>query len=98
MPLTTNDVRYKIADSPVIFSRGEALFALGAYERQEINPQQGIFRYLLKGSQTSYQVQVVWREGMPAPRLRATAPTPGGAASTWSRPAWTSAGSSTNSP
>ena len=63
LTLTPDLIRTQVADSPVIFERGAALYANGAYVPKAVDPQQRRFTYLVDGSYGDYTIDIQLAEG-----------------------------------
>ena len=62
LKLTPDLIRTQVADSPVIFERGVALYENGAYVPKEVNPELRQFTYLVDGSYGDYTIRLKLHE------------------------------------
>ena len=58
MPVVTVETIRNIADSDIIFKRGEDLYRFGAFQCIEVDPQQGEYVYEVDGSYGDYTIEV----------------------------------------
>ncbi|HPI15225.1 MAG: DEAD/DEAH box helicase [Spirochaetota bacterium] len=61
--LTIDHIRNKIANSPVIYQRGENIYRLGNYMLKEFNPAKARFVYSVDGEYGDYEITISVGEG-----------------------------------
>ncbi len=61
--LTRNIIKQNIADSAVIFKRGESIFQTGNYYPEGLDFEKQSFRYLVDGNYGDYDVSVDFKQG-----------------------------------
>jgi hypothetical protein len=74
-PLSLDYIRDKIADSKVIYKRGEAIFHTGNYTPETFDPEAGRFIYTVDGNYGDYTVTVSTEDGI---KTECTCPYPYG--------------------